>query len=793
MKKTSTKATLRNMNEFVDTPNDDNEVIKKIFSRFISNWKLFVISLICCVFGAFLFLRYARPKFKVTAKILVEDDAKGGSSAFGGLDALKDIGGLFSLKSNVDNEVEILKTRTIIKKVVKDLQLNITYYREGRVKAAELYQNSPFRIECFNDSDSMYAGIFTITSLKANKIQLSANDLNFNAEVEVEKPIKTPIGIIIIHQTNYPIGENTYKCVIKSIDETVDAYLDAIDIKVTNRQVTTIDLSLSTTIPKKGEDILNDLMTQYIKANIEERNKTADSTMAFIDNRILLIGRELKDVEHDIQIFKQKNNIADIGEQSKALVDNASDFYKQTSTVDVQLQVVQALEQYLIDDKNHKRIVPTTLITQDAGFISLVGKYNTLQIERDKALLSSTTNNPVIQNMDEQIYNLRQDILNNITNQKTALLLSRKKLRIETGLFQNEIKKVPEKERAFLEYARQQKVKEELYLFLLQKKEETAITKSSSIASARIIDAAQSQALPYFPKKILIFLLASLIGIALPFIFLYIKETASIRVANQADIEKLTQVPIIGEIGHVDNYANNIIKKDPRAPIAEQFRAIRTNLQFILPNANDKVLMTTSSMSGEGKSFVAINLANIFALAGKKVVLVELDLRKPKVSINLGLDNSKGFSNYIISDMEVASIIKPSGMHENFFVVSSGPIPPNPAELIMHQKMKTFIHELKNNFDIIIIDTAPIGLVTDAQLLSNYIDATLYLVRQGYTYKRQLGIPEDIYINKKMKNIYIIVNDVKKADSYGYGYGYRYGAYDAKTKKSWWKRIIRKK
>lgn len=786
MQKTSIKDTL--IDEWIDKPTEDKEVFKKLFYRLVQHWKWFAISLICCLFGAFVFIRYTRPKFKVASKILVQDDAKGGGMLGG--DMLKSLGGLFDIKSNVDNEVEILKTRTVVEKVVRKLQLYITYYREGRVKAAELYTNSPFNIEILNTNDSIPTAIFKLSFLQGKKIKLMGDGIDFIAETLLDEPIKTPIGSIVIHKTNFPVSDNGYKFSIQSIDQTVDDYLTAIDIKATNRQVTTIDLSLSTTIPKKGEDILNTLMEEYIRSNIEERNKTADSTVSFINNRIASIGQELKEVERSIQVFKQDNNVANIQEQSKALIDNASDFYKQTSAVDVQLQIVTSLEQYLKDDRNHKRIVPTTLVTQDPGFISLVEKYNTLQIERDKLLLSSTEANPTVQNIDKQLYNLRIDILNNISDQKRALSLSKQKLHGETGMFQNEIKKVPEKERAFLEYARQQKIKEELYLFLLQKKEETVIGKSSNVANARVIDAAKSEYIPYAPKKPVIALVALALGFAIPFILLSIKEALNTKVQNRKDIENATQVPIIGEISHVNDNANVIVQKDPRAPIAEQFRGIRTNLQFVLPNANYKVLMTTSSMGGEGKSFVAINLASIFALSGKKIVVVELDLRKPKISSNLGLDNNKGFSNYIISDMDVESIIKPSGVHENFSVISSGPIPPNPAELLMHPKMQVFIDALKNKFDIVIIDTAPIGLVTDAQLLSTYIDATLYLVRQGYTYKNQINLLEDIHTTKRIKNMYIIINDVKKSASYGYGYGY--GIYDAKAQKPWWKRLTRK-
>ncbi|MBS1689469.1 MAG: polysaccharide biosynthesis tyrosine autokinase, partial [Bacteroidetes bacterium] len=346
------------------------------------------------------------------------------------------------------------------------------------------------------------------------------------------------------------------------------------------------------------------------------------------------------------------------------------------------------------------------------------------------------------------------------------------------------IKEIPTKERVFLEYSRQQAIKQELYLFLLKKREETAIGKSTTIANSRIIEPARSSGAPFSPKRSMIFLTAFLIGVLTPAVVIYLRNLLNTRINSRADINALTKISIAGEIGHSDNQDTLVVTPGSRSVIAEQFRALRTNIEFLLTKEDEKVIMLTSSMSGEGKSFVSLNVASTLALSGKRVVLMELDLRKPKISKYLGLDNSIGFSNYAIGQAEYDKIIVPSGVQDNFFIIPSGPIPPNPSELIILPKIAELFSLLRKDFDYVVIDTAPIGFVTDAQLLGRYADAVLYLVRQGYTYKQQIQLADELHRTRKMPRMSLIVNDVQVTRGYGYGYGYYsygygygYGAY----------------
>jgi tyrosine-protein kinase Etk/Wzc len=418
-------------------------------------------------------------------------------------------------------------------------------------------------------------------------------------------------------------------------------------------------------------------------------------------------------------------------------------------------------------------------------------------MDRDKQLLSVTKDNPFMQNIDAEIVSLRKDMIKNLSTTKKGIQITNEQLKNSTASFTNEINKVPPKQRIIMDLTRQQTIEETLYTYLLQRKEETEITRTSNLSIATVIDPAKSDYLPYSPNIIIVFAVAIFFGLVFPIVRIYILELMNDKVSTREDITNLCSIPILGEISH--NKSNeNIVALDSRSAIAEQFRALRTNLNFFINKNDEKVILLTSSMSGEGKSFVTINLASVLAVSGKKVLMMELDLRKPKISNYLGFDNSNGFSNYIISsDTDASSIIVPSNVNENLFIMSSGPIPPNPTELILDSRTDDLMVKLRKEFDYILVDAPPVGLVTDAQLMDRFCDMSIYIVRQNFTFKDQIKIADELYKNKKIKKLSIVVNDiVVKAGygySYGYGYGYGYGYYQQNDgKKNLFSRLISK-
>ncbi|HEY8919690.1 MAG TPA: polysaccharide biosynthesis tyrosine autokinase, partial [Chitinophaga sp.] len=720
--------------------------LRKTLDRLIRHWYWFVLCAVLGLFLSWLYLRYATPSYKIKGKILVQDDQKG--SDLPGEEILSQLQ-MFNNKSSVDNEVEILKSRTLMEKVVRDMELNTTYFVEGRVKKTEQFVKLPFTFHWLTMKDTLDEVKYVLKPLNEKEFTLNYKDVSRKAAWN--DTLHLPEGIVWIRRNDqFPLLNDEYLIKMQSIDNTVSDYQLLLDIDVPNKQVSTIDLSLTATIPDKGEKVLNKLLDAYLQASVEDKNRIADSTISFIDNRLVIVSAELAGVEKDIQQFKQSNQLANLEEQSKLLVATTGDLSKQLTEQQVRLSIVETLEQYIRDEQNNKRVVPSSLIIQDPTFIALVEKYNSLQLERERALLSNTETNPFVQNLNQQLKGLRTDLQNNLASLKQGIQAGLAGLQHNANLVSSEIRSVPGKERVFLDYSRQQTVKQELYLFLLKKREESAISKSSNIAIARIIDLGKSEPLPFKPRRALTYLLGLIGGILLLSAWLYLRELLNRRVTDKEDITKNTPAPILAEIGHNANHERVVVEKESRSPVAEQFRAMRTNLQFILSGKKEKVILLTSSMSGEGKSFVATNLAAVLALSGKSVVLMEMDLRKPKISQMLGLPNQLGFSTYAIGKVSLDELIKPSGIHDNFWLIPSGPIPPNPVELLLLERTEQLFAELKEQFDYVIIDTAPIGLVTDAQILGRFADATLYLVRQGYTFKQQVQLIKELYQQRKL-------------------------------------------
>lgn len=753
--------------------------LKQILSRILANWYWIALSVLVCLACANLYVRYKTPNYKISARVLVNDEKKGAGLSGGG-DLLGDLGGLLGTKSTVDNEAEILKTRYLMEQVVKDMNLNITYYRKGTLKKVELYE-SPYQVKVVAGADTIKATDVEVSFLKNNQVSVSADGID--TLVALDRSFTIPfVGVVqIIKGTAVPVLEEKYAFNIMSVDSKVIALMDAITVEVKNKQVTIIDLSLTHAIPKKGEDILSKLIEKYVQANLTDKNEVADSTVKFIQNRLAYIGGELGGLEGNIQNFKQENNLADMTEQSKLLVQTTGQYVNDLGKIETQISILKSLQDYLKDEGKNKRVLPSSLIPADLVFNGAVEKYNSLTLERARRLIGVTEANPGIQLMDKEIANARADIESNISTTLDGFLITRNRINGQMKKAEGQVRNVPKVERNYLNLARQQQIKQELYIFLMQKSEETAISKTSNIANSKTIDPPKSEVKPFSPKRMVVYLFGMVAGLVIPLALMYVKDLLNDKIQTKEDIIRITQVPIIGEISHDEGNDNMVVANSSRSAISEQFRALRTNLSFFFKNSDEKVILLTSSMSGEGKSFVAINLGQILALTGKKVLLMELDLRKPGLSAKLEISNPIGFTNYVTTpELTSNDIVKPLKIQENLFVVSSGPIPPNPAELLLSERTKTLMQELKQQFDYIIIDAPPVGIVTDAQLLASYADVCLYLVRQNYTLKQQLNIVDDLSGSQKMKGLSIVVNDIKATK--GYGYGYSYGNYDVTGK-----------
>jgi tyrosine-protein kinase Etk/Wzc len=767
---------------------DDSIDIKKIFVKLLDKWYWILTSLVICCFVAFLYSQYTPPIYQINSRLLVTDDEKGGG--MGKANAMMDLGGLLGSTNSVDNEAEILQTRFLMEQVVREMQLNIVYLKKNSLVKRELNQ-SPFKLSIIKAVDTIKPVRLTVKKLSGNKVNVISGDfqkdVNWNETFHINE-----IGSVKLSpEAGINMLNDDYYVKVTSIDQKVGDFLKRLSVGVSNKQVTIIDMNLSYEVPKKGEDILNMLISKYIQANLGDKNAIADSTAKFIKERITIIASELGDVENKVESFKKTNKLSDMSEQGKLLVESTGEFTTELAKAETQVAVLDGLEKYLQDETKNKRVFPTSLLPQDMVFSGLMSQYNLLLIERDKQLLSVTEESPFIKNIDIQIAGLRSGILANIQSTKNTYVLTRNKLRGQLAQAENQITGIPQIEKNYLKLARNQQIKQELYIFLMQKAEETAISKTSNISVAKIIDPPKSEVIPISPKKGIIYLLGLVVGLLLPVIILITVDMMNTSILSKEDIESRTQVSVIGEINHNDSPDNLIVANHGRSAISEQFRALRTNLSFYLKSSDEKVILLTSSMSGEGKSFTAINLGNILALAGNKVLLMELDLRKPGLSAKLDMPNTVGYTNYTInSEMKSSEIVRPLNINKNLFLISSGPLPPNPAETLMSSRAQQLIDELKSEFDYIIMDAPPIGIITDAQLLSKYADATLYIVRQKVTQKHQIAIVEDLFKANKMKNLGIVVNDIV-SKYYGDGYG-SYGNYGEEEQENWYNKLISK-
>lgn len=748
---------------------DDNIFnIKWFVSTILTIWPWILASVIVSLIIGNINLRYSTPIYKSVAELMINDSKKGGSSGSDDvLAALK----MNSSKINVENEVEILRSRTLMTEVVRSLNLNYSYSIAGRFKNTVVYSRKPFEITIVDTIQSNFGCYVNI--IDGTFYTITLNKKQFT-KARWGDTIKVGAYNLVANKTaDFTRTGLQYTVQVLPLLTTAKRFMHSVVINAPSRGTSCLFLSMSDAIPERAIDVINTLMRLYKLRNINGRTLIANRTMEFIDNRLGVVGAELTGVETDIVDFKQKNGIAaDVGSQSNALLGAGTAALQNLQAEQVQLEMLNSVNDYLQKNENEQSIILPASLLSNPGLGGLMTSFNSLQMEIQTQLIVKTTDNPVLKNMISQKNQIKNNLLLALASTKRESQIKINALKQEIGSINEKVRSVPNVERLFLDYARMQQTKQDLYVFLLKKREETAIEKSSTVADAVVIDPAISDGFPISPNRSKTLTTSLIIGLLLPFSFILIRRGLNIKVISKGDIIKASSIPIVGEIGNNVTKESIAVERNSRTLISEQFRALRTNLQFMLTDQDKKTLIVTSSMSNEGKSFIAMNLAITFAMSGKKVVLLEFDLRKPRISRMLGIDNNNGYSNYIINKIPYEDMIVKSGIDDNLYILPSGPIPPNPAELILLKQTEELFARLRREFDYVIIDTSPVGLVTDAQLLYQYADMALYIVRQGHTNKGQLSIANDLYESGKMPKMAFIVNDVVANRGFAYGYGY---------------------
>lgn len=792
------------MNDNLKNQEADELSLREMIEQYTRYWYFFVIGVLIALVLAFLYLRYTPQLYQSKATIIIKDEKTQSPLEMA---AFSQFGSFLSrFKTNqIDNELAIFNSKRLISETVKELQLNIKYEVLGNIKTSELYGYRPFEVkfQSFDESFVDPIPVLYFKMLSESEFHLESEPLNISTNYSFGEQISLPFGVITV-LPNLDDAEKfrgyinkTILVSYNSVETVALRFQERVNILNKDAKSNVVELSIQTQNREKGEDFLNELVRQYNKDAVQDRNEIAKKTSAFIESRLQIITRELDSVETNKEDFKSTNRLTDIQAEAQITLENASEFNKRQLDVSTQMELSNTMINYM-KNADRDELLPANIGISNESVGSAVNNYNELILYRNKLLQTSTPKNPVVKSVNDQIAQMRSSILESLENSKNALRIAMKDLNMQENIISSKISQVPAKEKIFRGIERQQTIKEQLYLFLLQQREEASIALAATADRAKIVDSAYGPQEPVSPKKSLIYLGALLAGLLVPFGGIYSFNLLNTKVKGRKDVERhLKSIPIIGEIPKVQKGDSDLIKHNDQSIMAEAYRIFRTNLQYLFinkleKNEEGKSLIVTSTIKGEGKTFVAFNLALTLALTGKKVVLVGADIRNPQLQRYLPehLKSKKGLTEYIVyEDLQVADVVAQSEYNENLNIIVSGAIPPNPAELLMQKRTSTLVEELRKQYDYIILDTAPAMLVTDTILINKLADITLYVVRADYTDRRLLDFAKDAIEDGRLTNVAMVLNNVALNN---FGYGNKYGYAYSREERSLLKRILNK-
>ena len=774
-----------------------------IYTVLILNWKWFVLSLIICMGAAHIYLRYATPIYQSAAKLLIKD-AEGSGSRRGGnsIQSATNLG-IISNSNGIDNEMEILKSRTLAQQAVYDLKLYVNYRHEGKLKDHVLYGDQEVNIDMdLEHLKKLNAPMnFKITREGRNyhvtgSYYVPIDNNSFNPEaVNIDKTfsalpatIGTRVGIVkFTLNGNYMLRDGeSLKATMIAPEIAAGKYVGSLNVAQASKTTTIVDLVLNDEIPQRAIDYLKQLAIVYNRQANEDKNEIAVRTEQFINQRLEKINTELGNTEGQLENYKKRNNMVELKMNASQAVANADQYAQKLNEANTQVALLDELTKYMNEPSNRHQPIPSNVGLSDASATSLINEYNRIALQRNQLLHSASENSPTVTPLTAQLDDLNSSIKRAMTQARAGLKIQRNSIAAQAGKYEGQINNTPEQERMLTQIGRQQEVKSGLYLMLLQKREENSISLAATADKGKLIDN------PVFagkvtPKNSMIMLIALILGLAIPAGILFLLEFFRYKIEGHNDVAKLTNLPIIADVAIASERAKTkadiVVHENKNNLMEEIFRSLRTNLQFLLKE-HDKVIMFTSTISGEGKTFIASNVAISFALLGKKVVLVGLDIRKPRLAELFEIDNyNHGITNLLVKDEvnwnNVKEQITPSGINDNLDILMAGPVPPNPGELVTRESLEQTIEHLKEHYDYILLDTAPVGLVTDTLSLGRISNATVYVCRADFTQKASFGLINSLSMEKKLPNMSIVLNGVdlsKKKYGYYYGYG-KYGKY----------------
>ena len=767
--------------------------IQELLFRYLIHWPWFVVSIIICIACAWGYLRLTTPIYNITATVLIKDEKKGGGANMSSELEKMGLDGFVSSSNNVDNEIEVLRSKSLAREVVNNLGLFVTYMDEDEFPSKELYHTSPVLVSLTHQEADKLPGRMEINMILqptgALGVQITVGEKEYQKQFDkLPAVFPTDEGTVAFFANNDTLSavrpENITKerhitAFINRPFSVSKGYVNSLSIAPTSKTTSVVVISLENTNTRRGRDYINKLLEMYnINAN-NDKNEVAQKTAEFIDERIGIISKELGSTEQDLENFKRSAGITDLSSEAQIALTGNAEYEKKRVENQTQINLVMDLQRYM--KGNEYEVLPSNIGLQDAASAGAIDRYNQMLVERKRLLRTSTENNPTIINLDTSIRAMRTNVQATLDATLKGLQITKEDLAREASRYSRRINDAPTQERQFVSIARQQEIKSGLYLMLLQKREENAITLAATANNAKIIDEALADDNPISPKKTIVYLVALVLGVGLPVGVIYLIGLTKFKIEGRADVEKLTSLPVVGDIPLADEKTGSIaVFENQNNLMSETFRNVRTNLQFMLENGKN-VILVTSTISGEGKSFISANLAISLSLLGKKVVIVGLDIRKPGLNKVFNIPKKEhGITQYLTNTTaNLMDFVQPSDINKNLFILPGGTVPPNPTELLARGGLEKAIETLKANFDYVILDTAPVGMVTDTLLIGRVADLSVYVCRADYTHKAEFTLINELAENNKLPNLCIAINGLDLNNrKYGYYYGYgKYGKY----------------
>ncbi|MET0637343.1 MAG: polysaccharide biosynthesis tyrosine autokinase [Chitinophagaceae bacterium] len=770
--------------ELVMKEKDTDFNLNRWIIRMLRMWPWFLLSLLACLALAFFYLKYKNPVFNSVAAVMVKDEKKGAdlmnSSVFSEM-------GFGSSNKLVENEIEILKSYDLMEEVVGTLQLFVDIKHLGRIRDVDVYDDDiPFALEIINPEIIRQPATWHVTDSTGGVLFARDEDtrpqfIKYGQETGIG-PIHIRFMPNLLHNREISADSaaptRNYEVTIQTPGETTDAMVKKISVEAVSKNATVINLSIKDLNRKRGVAILQTLVRVYNEHGLKDKNIVTDNTVTFLNERLLAVSRELQEVEGSVERFKSDNRVTDLSADAQQFMIASQAIDAQRAQSQTQLNIISALERDLIINQENPQMVASTLGIQEPSLGALIAQHNELLLRKDRLQELSGPRNPGLVDMQQQVKELRNKLLTNVKNLKSAYMIAVNDVASKDNQLSGRIRNMPSLERKLLQITRNQNVQQQLYAFLLQKREEAAVSGASNIEDSRTIIRPRSVGV-VSPRKIPTWGLAVLLGLLIPIVVVGVKDFMNNKIGDAAQVEERTSIPIIGMISHAKKVKNPIvINRTSRSVVAEQIRNIRTSIGYTGKGKDVQTILITSFQPGDGKSFISVNLAAGYALLNKKTVILEFDLRKPAVSKDLGITGKEGISSVLTGKKKVEDLIIELPGNDGFlYLLPAGFIPPNPAELISGSQMKKMIDDLKAIFDIVIIDTPPFSLVTDASLLQEYSDITLVVLRQDHTNKAVYNELRSLKSNGAKNPVYILLNDVgkrKRYDSGGYVYGKGY-------------------